>query len=160
MTKKKLFIPTLCLGWLVAGTAVAQNDSPQPTSNFNHGAQASAPANEVSRTGTIQQMVSMHTAGAPIGIHILLATSQGVIDANLGPYLTKNVQQSLTNGEEVQVFGVLQGSGDQNYLIARQLIIGGKRITIRNEYGFLVHPQSRTGSQSRQGQTDLNGGVQ
>ncbi len=161
VTRKRFFVPALCLAWLVAGKAIALgNDSPQPTSFFNHKGESITPANEITVAGTVQKMVSTHTQGAPAGVHILLATTQEIVDACLGPYLTNHVRLSLTNGQAVQVVGVFRVSGDQNYLIARQLILAGQQITIRNGYGFLLRARSVARSQSRPSRTNADGGVQ
>ena len=94
-----------------------------------------------------------------MGTRILLKSEQGMIEANLGPYLSKDVQEGLANGQAVQIIGIPQTSHGQNYLLARQIVFAGQQITVRNEHGFLVR-QPRTGTSVHKGQSELNGGNQ
>ncbi len=160
MTIRELFVTALCLGWLVCTAAMAQGvDSPQPITKINHWAGNIAHTNDVAVTGTVQKLLSERKPGTPMGARILLKSEQGVIEANLGPYLPKDVQEGLANGQAVQIVGIPQTSHGKNYLLARQLVFAGRQITIRNEHGFLVR-QPRTGSSVHQGQSELNGGNQ
>lgn len=153
MTTHKLLVTALFLGWLVPSAAIAQTiASTQPTSSFNH-AKTLANAKEVAVVGTIQKVVSKHGAG----FHLLLNTENGTINSDLGPYVSEDVRQTLTSGQQVQVIGVSQTSGNHNCLLARQLVFSGRKVVIRNEHGFLVHPRSDTASRHH-GQSELNGG--
>ena len=42
----------------------------------------------------------------------------------------------------MQVVGVRENVHGKNVLLARQLIYGGRQVTVRNERGFLVRPAS------------------
>jgi hypothetical protein len=95
---------------------------------------------ELTVTGTIQEVVSTPATGSPRGVHAILAGPQGVIDASVGPHLSTEVQQSLATGQSVTAYGVLATFNGQNYLLVRQLTIGDRQITLRNRTGFLVHP--------------------
>lgn len=70
---------------------------------------------------------------------VTLAGPQGIIDANVGPYLTTEIEKSLSTGQPVAVDGVVGIFNGHEYLLVRQLTIGDGQITIRNERGFLVH---------------------
>jgi hypothetical protein len=40
---------------------------------------------EITLSGTIFRLVTQHEPGSPIGLHILVNASQGLVDAHLGP---------------------------------------------------------------------------
>ena len=114
------------------------------------------PTHEVTLVGTVQEFVTQHVAGSPVGLHVLVSTSGKTVDAHIGPLLSKQVQETLQVGELVQVVGVRENVHGKNVLLARQLIYGGRQVTVRNERGFLVgtgsHPEVHQG-------TAANGGV-
>jgi len=164
MITKKLFIPVclmLLLCGIVTSAASAQdNNSPQSSAavaawNVKHVA-----TSEITVAGTIQQVPSERVPGSPAGLHLLVNSPQGVLDASVGPYLTKDVQRALSAGQQIQVVGLIQTINGHNYLLARQLVLAGRQIPIRNEHGFFIHPQSRPGNRSVPGQSELNGGIQ
>lgn len=170
MITRKLFIPVclmllLCPMLLFCGiatsTSLAQDGNSPPSSaavtalNVKHVA-----ASEITVAGTIQQVPSEPTPGSPAGLHLLVNSPQGVVDASVGPYMTEEVRRDLSTGEQIQVVGVVQTINGHNYLLARQLVLAGRQIPIRNEHGFLVHTQSGSGNRSLPGQSKLNGGIQ
>ena len=55
----------------------------------------------------------------------------------------------------MQVSGQIQDVDGQKLLIAKQIVVGGKMIAIRNDHGFLIH--ERTGTRVHT-QTLRNGG--
>lgn len=66
----------------------------------------------------------------------------------MGPYLTTEIQESLAAGQSVAVTGVLGTFNGHDYLLVRQLAIGDRQITIRNQKGFLVHPANTRARQN------------
>jgi len=100
------------------------------------------PAREVTLVGTVQEFVTKHSAGSPMGLHVLISTSGKTVDAHIGPVLSKQLQQTLHVGELVQVVGVHQKIHGKDVLLARQLVYGGRQVMVRNERGFLVRPAS------------------
>jgi hypothetical protein len=164
MVTKKLFIPIFpmfLLCGIVTGTASAQDgNSPQSSTaatgwNVKHSA-----SSEITVTGTIQQVTSEHTPGGPGGLHLFVNGPQGVLDTSVGPHLTEDVQRALSTGQQVQVVGVIQTINGRNYLLARQLILAGRQIPIRNENGFFIHAQPPAGNRSQRSQSEPNGGIQ
>jgi len=108
-------------------------------------------AHEITLNGTIQEVVTKRTAGSPVGMHLLVAGPEGVVDAHVGPYLTKETQEALHAGLPVQIVGAVEQLHGKSILLARQLIFGGRTVTVRNENGFLVRargprPNSRPDS--------------
>jgi hypothetical protein len=76
----------------------------------------------------------------------------GPLYVSVGPYLAPDIQKVLVAGQRVQVTGKIQNIHGQSYLIARQLLLGGRQIAIRNDQGALIQPrtQARIHSQSLQ----------
>jgi hypothetical protein len=118
---------------------------------------AAAP-HDITVRGAIRQVVPTHLAGSPAGVHILIDSLQGSFDASLGSYLPSEVQQALSNGEQVQVTGVVRTANGKDYLFASQLSVAGHQLTIRNPQGFLVHPASPTASNKMR--SERVGGIQ
>lgn len=114
------------------------------------------PAREVTLVGTVKEFVTHHIAGSPMGLHVLISTSGQTVDAHTGLVFSKEIQQTLHVGELVQVVGVHEKVHGKDVLLVRQLIYGGRQVSVRNERGFLVgtgsHPQVHQG-------TAANGGV-
>ncbi len=123
-------------------------------------------AHEITLNGTIQEVVSKRIGGSPIGLHLLVASSKGMVDAHLGPFIGKDTQEALHAGTPVQIIGAIETLHGKDYLLAREVIFGGRQVTVRSENGFLVRvhngrsarskPESTTEKTS---QLELNGGV-
>lgn len=118
-------------------------------------------AHEIALRGTIQEVVTKHTPGSPAGLHLLVASSQGMVDAHLGSYLTKDTQEALHAGEAVQFVGAMENIHGSNYLLVRQLIVGSRTITVRSEHGFLVPTQffADPSKAPKAIQREINGGA-
>jgi hypothetical protein len=106
-------------------------------------------ARETTVTGSIDAVGSGHTAGSPAGLHVLVNTAQGMIDASVGSYLSADVRHSLSKGQVVQLVGMKRSIDGNEYLVARTLTIAGRAIAIRNEHGFLMHPRANDGKKTR-----------
>jgi hypothetical protein len=96
-------------------------------------------AHEITIYGTVQEVVTKHVLGSPAGIHLLVSQTAGMVDAHVGAFLAKDVQEALHTGLPVQIVGSMQEINGKQYLLARQLIFGGRMVAVRNEHGFLVH---------------------
>jgi hypothetical protein len=116
---------------------------------------------EVTLNGTIQAVISQRTSGRPVGLHLLVASPQGVVDAHLGPYLTKDTEEALRSGQPVQVVGAMEKIRSRNYLLVRQLIFAGRMVTVRSERGFLLRaqPLARPKTAKTTTQVELTGGA-
>jgi hypothetical protein len=135
----------------IAGAEAQTTNHPQSAGRFV-GERGNIPgASDVALTATIEQVVSSHSAGTPAGITLVVGSPRGPIHVSVGPYLRPDLQQSLVAGRQIQVVGRFDNSGN-NYLMARQLILDGRTVTLRNNNGKLVRPrtQARTHSQSLQ----------
>jgi hypothetical protein len=162
MITKALFIPVfpmLLLCGIVTSTASAQDVNSLQSTAAVGALNVKQAANEITVAGTIQQAPSEHIPGSPAGLHILVNRPQGALDTSVGPYVTDDVRQALTTGQSIQVVGVVQIINGRSYLFARQLVVAGRQIPIRNENGFLVHTHTRTGNRPQSSQSELNGGI-
>jgi hypothetical protein len=160
---RSLIVLSLSLFWGIAPhAALAQSSASaeaSTTSRATSGGQATV--NEITVTGTIQQVVSEPAPGRPQGLNLVLTTPRGAVDVSVGPYLASDVKESLSTGQSVQIAGFVRTFNGQNYLLARELTIAGGQVTVRNEHGFLVRSQSRPASPSQRSQVGLvNGGNQ
>ena len=81
-------------------------------------------AHEITLNGTIQEVVTKRVAGSPVGMHLLVAGPEGVVDAHVGPYLTKDTQEALHAGLPLQIVGAVEQLHGKSILLARQLIFG------------------------------------
>jgi hypothetical protein len=96
------------------------------------------PAQEVTVVGTVRGFAPSTSAARPAGVHLLISASGKVVDAHLGPYLSKETQQALHSGQLVRIIGVNEKVGGKSILLARRIVFSGRQVTIRTERGFLV----------------------
>jgi hypothetical protein len=96
------------------------------------------PAQEITLVGTVKASVSQPAPGSPAGSHLLISSGGRVVDAHLGPFLSKENREDLKPGQLVQITGVNEKAHGKTILLVRQLIFSGRQVTVRNERGFLV----------------------
>jgi len=119
-------------------------------------------AHEITLNGTIREVIPQSAPGSPVGLHLLVTGPQDAVDAHLGPYLTKDTQEALQAGTPVQIVGAMERLHGKNYLLARQLILSGRKVTVRSENGFLVHeraPRPTRPIAENVSQVELDGGA-
>lgn len=102
---------------------------------------ASAPthydkAHEITLNGTIDSVVTA-TQGA-FGLHLIVTSSQGTVDAHLGPYVSRTNQEALHSGLPVQIVGSMATFQGKEYLLARQVTFSGRQVNVRSDNGFLL----------------------
>jgi hypothetical protein len=96
-------------------------------------------AHEITFNGTISQVVSHPAKGSLLGTHMMVASGGTTRDVHLGSYLSKEVTKGvLRPGQPVQIVGMNMTLHGKTVVLARQVITGGRVITVRNENGFLV----------------------
>jgi len=111
-------------------------------------------AHETTFEGTIQEVVLKHTAGSPGGMHLMVAGPAGLIDAHIGPFMTKQTKEVLQAGVPVRLVGAKTTVRGKTFFLARQLTVDGNTIQVRTPRGFLVMPRSdhprvgKTGTQT------------
>ena len=113
-------IAGLLTGLLVAVLAVplGAQTAPPPRADRNVGTVYDA-AHEITLRGTIQEVVTRHAIGSPAGIHLLVAGPKGLVDAHVGPRLSKETVEALQAGVPVRIVGSTVSLHGKEYLLAR-----------------------------------------
>jgi hypothetical protein len=99
-------------------------------------------AQEITVSGNIESVVSQRVLGSPAGLHILVNAPEGVMDAHLGPYMTKETKEALHAGTPVQIVGAVEKVRGKEYLLAREITFGGQTVAVRSKTGLLLHPRA------------------
>ena len=137
----KLFITVLLsvTTWVAAGPAKAQTAQSAPSgARTNTMLPAYDVTKEVKIQGTIQKIDGFGVSG-PVGTHILLETSAGVVDAHLGFGAASNPKYlGIAPGQSVTVTGMMGTIGTTNVLMARILTTPNHIFVLRNEHGIPV----------------------
>jgi hypothetical protein len=145
-TKPAAAFAALLTGLILMAAALPLGAATAPVARPGQGfGPAYDAAHETILAGTIQEVVTKHTAGSPAGLHLMVFAAKGVVDAHLGPFLSKETKDALQTGMPVQIVGATVTLKDKEYFLARQVTIGGNTITIRNTRGMLLrqHPQGQ-----------------
>jgi len=101
-------------------------------------------AKEVTLTGTVSGVLAKPSAGMIMGSHLLLATSDGVVDASLARFgLRGKDAVSFARGQQIELTGVMKTIKDKQVFLVRTVKADGHVYIIRNEHGFPVSPQAR-----------------
>ncbi len=95
-------------------------------------------AHETTFEGTIQEVVLKHTPGTPGGMHLMVAGPRGLVDAHIGPFMTKQTKEALQAGVPIRIVGASAEAHGKTIFLARQLTVDGNTVTVRNPRGFLV----------------------
>lgn len=107
---------------------------------------------EVTLTGTVSSVVKNPSEGMIAGSHLLLATKSGTVDASLGRFgLQGKGALSVTEGEQIEVTGVMKTLKDKQVFVVRNVTAGGQVYRMRNEHGIPVSPQSRERGSQKSG---------
>jgi hypothetical protein len=150
MTKPARIIAGLLTGMLFAVMTLPLSAQTAADSRAQHPfVPAYDKAHEITLNGMVHEIVTKHAAGSPFGMHLVVAGPEGMVDAHVGPYLTKDTQEALHAGLPVQIVGAMEEHNGKSYLLARQLIFGGRTVTVRNENGFLAHARASGVARSR-----------
>jgi hypothetical protein len=144
---KKLFIallPVVLFSGPVGKIAAAQASAvSEPSAGFQGWNKNQPTSTDAAITALIQAVSTDHASGMAAGLHILLGTPQGALDASFGPYLAQDIQQALVPGAQVQVTGQVTTVNGHKYLLVRCFVLNNREITVRNDRGSLVHQQSQ-----------------
>ncbi len=150
LKKPARMIAGLLTGLLLAGLAVPLGAQPASESRTGRGfGPVYDAAHETTLNGTIREVVTKHVAGSPPGMHLLVAGPQGVVDAHVGPYLSKQTTETLKAGAPVRIVGAVLSLHGKDYLLARELTVGGRTVKVRSERGVLVPERSARAVRSR-----------
>ena len=93
-------------------------------------------AHENTLIGTVQELVTEHVSSSPAGMHLLVGSPNGVVDAHVGAFLSQQTKEALQAGAQV---GVVVQQQEKGLFLARELNVGSHTVTIRNRRGCLVN---------------------
>jgi len=99
------------------------------------------PAEEVTVTGVVQEVQDFDcpVSEGEIGSHLLLKTSDGVLQVHLAPVRIMTSQKlSFTPGEQLEVVGARIRLAGKKGLIAREITRGNESIIFRDGQGRLL----------------------
>jgi hypothetical protein len=160
-TKPTRMIVGLLTGLLFATMAVPLGAQPASESRPGLGfGPVYDAAHEITVNGTIQKIVTRHVVGSPAGMHLLVARPEGVVDAHVGPFLSKETKKALQTGTPVRIVGATSSLNGKDYFLVRELTVGGSTVTVRSEHGLLVRvhsPRAQRARTEKTAQVELNG---
>jgi len=113
-------------------------------------------AHEVTLQGTVEEVVAKPAVGSPIGVHLIVATPRGSVDAHLGLLGMKQANQAgIFPGAFIEMVGAMVQVSGRELLLVRKLTVGSQTMVLRNKRGFPVFQMApRTAS----GKIILKGG--
>jgi hypothetical protein len=158
-------IPILTIAGLLAGLLFAVQAVPlgaQPASETRVGQGFGVvydAAHEITLTGTVQEVVTRRMPGRPAGMHLMVASPQGLVDAHVGPFLSREMKEALHTGTPVQLVGAMASLRGRKYLMVRELNVGGTKVIVRSEHGFLVRSQGSNPKSKEMANVESNGGA-
>jgi len=137
----------LCLLTLIASLFFVASVEAQNTSTTRRisSPQRYEVQSETTLKGIVQNVISTPTAGLLAGVHLMLSTSSGTVDACLGPFAPRGKNPvSVSTGESVQVVGVMMTVRGKQVFITRTVSAGSQTYIIRNQNGFPLLPSNDT----------------
>jgi hypothetical protein len=114
----------------------------QPADAVGHGPVGYDRAHEISMSGTITEVIATPEPGSPVGLHLMVAGAQGMVDAHIGPYMTEETQEALHAGTPVEMVGAMETVHGKDYFLVRQVTVGGLVVKVRSANGILLRAQS------------------
>jgi hypothetical protein len=156
----RLTIAGLLAGLLFAILTVPLGAQPASETRVGHGfGVVYDAAHEITLTGTVQEVVTRRMPGRPAGMHLFVAGPQGLVDAHVGPFLTREMKEALHTGTPVQIVGAMASLRGRKYLMVRELNVGGTTVTVRSEHGFLVRPHDSSAKTKETAELESKGGA-
>jgi len=153
MTRPFSVIPALLLALLIS--AEQSSKAQTSVSNWKAGGTMSYDvSDEVRLEGTVATVLTTPSPGMLAGSHLLLTTLSGSVDVSLGTCgLRGKGALSLTEGQQIEVTGVMKTFRGAQVLLARNVRAGGTVYAIRNKHGIPITPYAR----QRASQTSQSG---
>lgn len=98
---------------------------------------------EVTMEGTIQS-VKKTTRGSMMGMHLMVSTSKGTIDAHIGDFVVRGPHAySPAVGQSVKIVGVPATVNHKNVFLTRTIETGNRTVNVRTTRGFLIVPGAK-----------------
>lgn len=111
---------------------------------------------EVTIEGTIQELVTKPIPGAILGGHLMVSTSSGIIDAQIGSFILRGPQPfAPVAGQSVKIVGVMANINHRNVFLTRTIETENRTIEVRTARGFFIIP----GTENRSAQIPTTGGA-
>jgi hypothetical protein len=98
---------------------------------------------EVRISGTVESSATQLTRSEPQVARLLLATSSGTLELNLGAFTRGRYALPLASGQTMEVTGLEKTVNGTHVLLVRIVKAGGQTYVIRNERGLPVSPLTR-----------------
>jgi hypothetical protein len=96
---------------------------------------------EITLDGTVQSPVTTPTPGRMSGAHLMVSTSTGTVDANIGIFVRSGPHaMALASGQAIKLVGVMTTVNDKSVFLTREIQTENATIEVRNEHGFLITP--------------------
>jgi hypothetical protein len=151
LKKPARLIAGLLTGLLFAIVSIPLGAQPAPETRAGRGfGPVYDAAHETTLNGTIREVVTRHAVGSPAGMHLLVAGPGGTIDAHVGPFLSKQTKEALQKGTPVQIVGAMSSLHGKDYLLARQVTVGGRTVKVRSDRGILVPEHAARATRSKE----------
>jgi hypothetical protein len=96
---------------------------------------------EVTLTGTVTSVLKTASPEMKMmgGSHLIVQTKSGLVDASLGGFAMRGKGAlSISEGERVQVTGVVKVVKGKEVLLTRLVQANGHQYVLRNEHGFVI----------------------
>jgi DNA/RNA endonuclease YhcR with UshA esterase domain len=101
-------------------------------------------AKEVTLEGTVESLVTKPAPGKMLGGHLIVATSKGTVDGQIGGFVLRGSQAfTAAPGEKVKITGVMTTFRGQQAFLVRTIQTPERTVVVRNAHGFFVVPGAR-----------------
>jgi hypothetical protein len=145
--------------WQVAGIAVAlcfaTVSSAQSAQQKTQTVSLNNRSYDVSRETVLEGTVVRYTPSAstkPLGAHVTLQTSSGVVDVHLGNAKLLSANHfSLAAGESLRITGENLAYGTTMQFLARVVQKGNQTLAVRSNRGFPLSPGNKSGTHAQVG---------
>jgi hypothetical protein len=114
---------------------------------------------EITVSGQIAEVSTTRAPGAPAGMNFVLNGTQHTLRVNAGTNLGEAMRNRLRTGVPVEVTGVIETFGGKSYLLAREMVVDGTLVPVRNANGIPVRPMGQAGPQTRSARSRVKGGA-
>ena len=102
------------------------------------------PTTVITLNGVVQAVNEVPGPGRSTGVHLSLKTNSETMDVHVGPswYLTRN-NIRFAKSDQIEVTGSKVKFGGTEVLLAREVKMAGKTLTLRNAQGIPVWSRGR-----------------
>ncbi len=99
---------------------------------------------EVTLEGTVESLVTKPVPGKMLGGHLMVSTSKGTVDGQIGGFVLRGSHAFTANpGEKVKITGVMTEFHGQQAFLVRSIQTPDRTVVVRDAHGFFVLPGAR-----------------